>query len=38
MKRFGVSKGRAAAKFRGQVQRTKAPNINRTVMRGGWRL
>jgi len=38
MKRFGVSKGRSAAKFRSHGERTKAPNINRTVMRGGWRL
>lgn len=36
MKRFKVNKGRSAAKFRSQVGRTKAANIN--VMRGGIRL
>lgn len=34
--RKSVNKGRSAAKFRGQVGRTKAANIN--VMRGGIRL
>lgn len=37
-KRFGVNKGASAGKFRGQIQRTKSPNVNRQVMRGGWRL
>lgn len=37
-KRFGVNKGRSASKFRGQTMRTKSPNVNRQVMRGGWRL
>lgn len=37
-KRFGVSKNRSAVKFRDASQRTKAVNLPRTVMRGGWRL
>lgn len=37
-KRFGVNKGRSARKFRGQVGRTKAPNVSVQPMRGGWRL
>ena len=37
-KRFGVSKRSSAGKFKSQVQRTKSPNVNRQVMRGGWRL
>lgn len=37
-KRFGVNKGKSAAKFRFNSQRTKAPNVNRQIMRGGWRL
>jgi len=36
-KRFGVSKAKSAAKFRGNIQHTKAANM-RQVMRGGWRL
>lgn len=35
-KRFSVNKGASARKFRSQVGRTKAANIN--VMRGGIRL
>lgn len=35
--RSGVSKGRSAARFRGQVKRTKGANIS-GPMRGGWRL
>lgn len=38
MKRFGVSKSRSARHFRGNVGRTKAPNVSVTPMRGGWRL
>lgn len=37
IKRFGVSKGRSASKFRHQVSRTKRPNLVRP-MRGGYRL
>lgn len=37
-KRFGVSKRASAGKFKSQVQRTKSPNVNRQIMRGGWRL
>lgn len=37
-KRFGVSKRSSAGHFKSQVSRTKSPNINRQVMRGGWRL
>lgn len=36
MRRHSVNKGRSARKFRAQVGRTKAANIN--VMRGGIRL
>jgi len=36
-KRFGVSKGRSAGKFKGQIARTKAPNMKQ-VTRGGIRL
>lgn len=38
MKRYPVHKGRSARQFKLQIARTKAPNINRQVMRGGWRL
>lgn len=37
-KRFNVSKSGSARKFRGQISRTKSPNMNRQIMRGGWRL
>lgn len=37
-KRFGVNKGASAHKFRKQVGHTKAANLPRQVMRGGWRL
>lgn len=37
-RRFSVNKGASARKFRGQIGRTKAPNVNRQTMRGGWRL
>lgn len=36
--RHGVNKGRSAGKFRGQMRRTKAPNMAKGLMRGGWRL
>lgn len=36
--RSGVSKKHSAGKFRHNVSRTKAANLPRTVMRGGWRL
>lgn len=38
MKRFNVNKSHSAAKFRGNVSRTKAANLPRTVMRGGIRF
>lgn len=38
MKRFGVNKGRSAAKFRRNVSHTKVANIQPPPMRGGWRL
>lgn len=38
MKRYSVNKGTAAKKFARQVGRTKAPNVQTTPMRGGWRL
>lgn len=37
VKRFGVSKGRSARKFRRNVGRTKGANLV-MPMRGGWRL
>lgn len=37
-KRFGVSKHSSAHSFKKNISRTKSPNINRQVMRGGWRL
>lgn len=37
-KRYSVNKRVSAGKFRGHGERTKAPNVNRQVMRGGWRL
>jgi len=37
-RRFGVSKGKSAHHFKNNVKHTKSPNINRQVMRGGWRL
>jgi len=37
VKRFGVSKGRSAGKFRRNVSRTNVRNV-KMPMRGGWRL
>jgi len=37
-KRFGVNKGASASKFKRHVSTTKAVNLPRQVMRGGWRL
>lgn len=37
LRRGHVSKRRSARKFRGQISRTKAPNVL-GPMRGGWRL
>lgn len=37
-RRFGVSKHASARHFKRNIQHTKTPNINRQVMRGGWRL
>lgn len=38
VKRGYVNKGHSAHKFRQHSQRTKAPNVGHTPMRGGWRL
>lgn len=38
MKRYGVNKSASASKFRRQVSKTKAANLPRMPMRGGWRL
>lgn len=38
LRRGAVSKIRSARRFRSQSQRTKAPNLARAPMRGGWRL
>lgn len=38
LKRFGENKGRSAGKFRRNVSHTKAPNLQKGLMRGGWRL
>lgn len=38
LKRSGERKGSSARKFRKNVSRTKAPNLSKTPMRGGWRL
>lgn len=38
LSRSPVSKGKSASKFRRNVGRTKAPNIQQGPMRGGWRL
>lgn len=38
MHRSHVNKRTSARKFRKQVSRTKAANLPRTIMRGGWRL
>lgn len=37
-RRRKVGKRASARKFRGQVGRTKAPNVGATPLRGGWRL
>lgn len=37
-RRHPVNKSRSAHHFKNNVQHTKSPNINRTIMRGGWRL
>ena len=33
-----VNKARSAQKFRRHVAQTKAPNVSKAPMRGGWRL
>lgn len=38
MRRAPVSKAVSARKFRKNVSKTKAANLPRTPMRGGWRL
>ena len=37
-RRYHVNKGASASQFRRNTARTKTANINRQVMRGGWRL
>lgn len=37
-RRFGISKHGSAKSFKRNVQHTKSANINRQVMRGGWRM
>lgn len=38
MSRHHVNKHSSARKFRGQVSRTKGPNVSAGPMRGGWRF
>lgn len=38
MKRFNVNKHKAARSFRSSTGQTKAVNMARAPMRGGWRL
>lgn len=38
MRRVPVNKRASASNFKKSVGRTKAANLPRTVMRGGWRL
>lgn len=38
VKRYGVSKGHSAKKFRNNTKFTKSPNMRAAPMRGGWRL
>lgn len=38
MRRFAVSKGSSARRFRSNSARTKAPNLRANPMRGGIRL
>lgn len=38
LKRSGVSKHASAGQFKGNIRRTKAPNVKMGPMRGGWRL
>lgn len=38
MRRHPVNKGYAAKKFRGNMKRTKAPNVAPPPQRGGYRL
>lgn len=38
MRRRRVNKGKSARQFRGHSSRTKAPNLNKGLARGGWRL
>lgn len=37
-RRHMVNKRKSAHHFKNNVQHTKSANINRTIMRGGWRL
>lgn len=38
VKRYGVSKGKSARKFRSDSKSTAALNVRSSPMRGGWRL
>lgn len=38
MKRHRVNKAHSASKFKHSISRTKAANLPRSVMRGGYRL
>lgn len=38
VKRYSVDKRHSASKFRRNVSRTKAANLQAMPMRGGWRL
>lgn len=38
LKRKPVSKGKSARRFKKNTQQTKSPNLQKTPMRGGWRL
>lgn len=38
LNRKNVNKGASASHFRGNVRRTKAPNVETRPMRGGYRL
>lgn len=37
-RRFKVNKSASAGQFRRNTAHTKSANINRQIMRGGWRL
>lgn len=37
-RRYTVNKSKSASQFRSNQTRTKSANVNRQIMRGGWRL